>query len=163
MEHRETCETDTLSPQTRYEDPFCEKPNKWAWISLNETRKYDSFDVGWLIDRWNNIAYLINAKAETGNSVPQLNEQINCNEKWIFCLILPGFQFGFRQEHSTTHQLLRITEHITEHLDKSTPTAAVMLDIEKAFDKVWHEGLIYKLRQKRSYFKKDATCQVRGK
>ncbi|GJQ65688.1 hypothetical protein Trydic_g7774 [Trypoxylus dichotomus] len=36
--------------------------------------------------------------------------------------ILPGFQFGFRQEHSTTHQLLRITEHITEHLDKSTPT-----------------------------------------
>ncbi|GJQ70228.1 hypothetical protein Trydic_g22681 [Trypoxylus dichotomus] len=49
--------------------------------------------------------------------------------------ILPGFQFGFRQEHSTTHQLLRITEHITEHLDKSTPTAAVILDIEKAFDK----------------------------
>ncbi|GJQ88759.1 hypothetical protein Trydic_g10574, partial [Trypoxylus dichotomus] len=36
--------------------------------------------------------------------------------------ILPGFQFGFRQEHSTTHQLLRITEHITEHLDKSMPT-----------------------------------------
>ncbi|GJQ68734.1 hypothetical protein Trydic_g17266 [Trypoxylus dichotomus] len=48
--------------------------------------------------------------------------------------ILPGFQFRFRQEHSTTHQLLRITEHITEHLDKSTPTAAVML--EKAFDKL---------------------------
>ncbi|GJQ82943.1 hypothetical protein Trydic_g5943 [Trypoxylus dichotomus] len=61
--------------------------------------------------------------------------------------ILPGFQFGFRQEHSTTHQLLRITEHITEHLDKWMPTAAVMLDIEKAFDKVWHEGLVYKLRQ----------------
>ncbi|GJQ68699.1 hypothetical protein Trydic_g17235 [Trypoxylus dichotomus] len=61
--------------------------------------------------------------------------------------ILPGFQFGFRQEHSTTHQLLRITEHVTEHLDRSTPTAAVMLDIEKAFDKVWHEGLVYKLRQ----------------
>ncbi|GJQ67519.1 hypothetical protein Trydic_g8332 [Trypoxylus dichotomus] len=37
--------------------------------------------------------------------------------------ILPRFQFGFRQEHSTTHQLLRITEHITEHLDRSTPTA----------------------------------------
>ncbi|GJQ88604.1 hypothetical protein Trydic_g6838, partial [Trypoxylus dichotomus] len=48
--------------------------------------------------------------------------------------ILPGFQFGFRQEHSTTHQLLRM------------PTA-VMLDIEKAFDKVWHEGIVYKLRQ----------------
>ncbi|GJQ68011.1 hypothetical protein Trydic_g16744 [Trypoxylus dichotomus] len=61
--------------------------------------------------------------------------------------ILPGFQFGFRQEHSTTHQLLRITKHVTEHSDRTTPTAAVMLDIEKAFDKVWHEGLIYKLRQ----------------
>ncbi|GJQ87739.1 hypothetical protein Trydic_g3832 [Trypoxylus dichotomus] len=61
--------------------------------------------------------------------------------------ILPGFQFGFRQKHSTIHQLLRITEHVAEHLDRSTPTAAVMLDIEKAFDKVWHEGLVYKLRQ----------------
>ncbi|GJQ65269.1 hypothetical protein Trydic_g22046 [Trypoxylus dichotomus] len=61
--------------------------------------------------------------------------------------ILPGFQFGFRQEHSTSHQLLRITEHVTEHLHRSTPTAPVMLDIEKAFDKVWHEGLVCKLRQ----------------
>ncbi|GJQ87143.1 hypothetical protein Trydic_g12039, partial [Trypoxylus dichotomus] len=84
--------------------------------------------------------------------------------------VLPGFQFGFRQEHSTTHQLLRITEHVTEHLDKSTPTTAVMLDIEKAFDKVWHEGLVYKLRQYKfpaaltnlaQHYLKDRTFAVR--
>ncbi|GJQ87960.1 hypothetical protein Trydic_g12890 [Trypoxylus dichotomus] len=50
--------------------------------------------------------------------------------------IIPGFQFGFRRKNSTTQQLLRMSEHITSNMDKSTPTAAIMLDIEKALDKV---------------------------
>ncbi|GJQ86009.1 hypothetical protein Trydic_g14953 [Trypoxylus dichotomus] len=49
--------------------------------------------------------------------------------------IVPGFPFRFRQEHSTTQQLLRISEHITSNMDKPTPTATITLDIEKAFDK----------------------------
>lgn len=61
--------------------------------------------------------------------------------------ILPEFQYGFRQEHSTTQQIARITEHIHKHFNTSTQTAAVFLDIEKAFDKVWHDGLIYKLQR----------------
>ncbi|GJQ79208.1 hypothetical protein Trydic_g5454 [Trypoxylus dichotomus] len=65
--------------------------------------------------------------------------------------IIPGFQFGFRREYSTTKQLLRMSEHITSNMDKSTPTAAIKLDIEKAFDKVWHDGLIYK-RYRKTYF-----------
>ena len=59
-------------------------------------------------------------------------------------VIIPE-QFGFRPKHSTTHQLLRVVEYISSGLNNKTPTAAIFLDIQKAFDKVWHCGLAYKL------------------
>ncbi|KAK9887253.1 hypothetical protein WA026_021104 [Henosepilachna vigintioctopunctata] len=61
--------------------------------------------------------------------------------------ILPDHQFGFRTEHSTIYQLARMTEDIKDKLNISIPTGAIFLDIEKAFDKVWHHGLIYKLKR----------------
>lgn len=48
-------------------------------------------------------------------------------------------------KHSTLHQLLRITEHIENSFHLKQHSLAIFLDIEKAFDKVWHDGLIYKL------------------
>lgn len=61
--------------------------------------------------------------------------------------ILPNQQHGFRNEHSTNLQLLRLTDDITYNFNLSRPTGAVFLDIEKAFDRVWHSGLIYKLKK----------------
>ncbi|GJQ69278.1 hypothetical protein Trydic_g2277, partial [Trypoxylus dichotomus] len=49
--------------------------------------------------------------------------------------IIPHYQLGFREGHSTTHQLVRLTEHITEKMNISTPTAAIFLDVEKAVDR----------------------------
>ncbi|GBL77211.1 putative RNA-directed DNA polymerase from transposon BS [Araneus ventricosus] len=46
---------------------------------------------------------------------------------------------------STTHQLLRVTEYIQEGLNNKLKTGAVFLDIQKAFDRVWQDGLIHKL------------------
>ncbi|GBM69812.1 putative RNA-directed DNA polymerase from transposon BS, partial [Araneus ventricosus] len=57
------------------------------------------------------------------------------------------FQFGFRKGLSTTEQLLRMTEHIREGFDNYFDTAAVFIDIAKAFDRVWIDGLIYKLHK----------------
>lgn len=54
-------------------------------------------------------------------------------------------QFGFRAEHSTTHQLARVLHHFAVALNKREQPVAVLLDMEKAFDRVWHTGLIYKL------------------
>ena len=58
-------------------------------------------------------------------------------------------QSGFRPCDSTISQLLSTTHSIFEAFD-CNPTLevrSIYLDIPKAFDRVWHEGLIYKLRR----------------
>jgi hypothetical protein len=59
--------------------------------------------------------------------------------------IIPPEQFGFRTEHSTTLQLTKLTEKIKNDWNKHQATAAIYLDVEKAFDRVWHAALIHKL------------------
>lgn len=54
-------------------------------------------------------------------------------------------QFGFRKEHSTVHQIKRVYNIINNNKQKRRSTGAIILDIEKAFDSVWHDGLVYKL------------------
>lgn len=54
-------------------------------------------------------------------------------------------QFGFRMGHSTCHQLQRVVNTIKSNKESRHSTAIALLDIEKAFDSVWHEGLIYKM------------------
>jgi len=54
-------------------------------------------------------------------------------------------QFGFRPQHSITAKLVNIITNITNNLNLRHKTATVLLDIEKAFDRVWHDGIIYKL------------------
>lgn len=59
---------------------------------------------------------------------------------------IPDEQFGFRSNHSCTHQLLRLTENIADGFQKKKHTVAIFLDIAQAYDRVWHTGLMYKLR-----------------
>ena len=58
-------------------------------------------------------------------------------------------QSGFRPGDSTTNQLLFIVDEIHQAFQdtKSLEVRAVFLDISKAFDKVWHDGLIFNLKQ----------------
>jgi hypothetical protein len=57
--------------------------------------------------------------------------------------LLNASQFGFRARHSTTLQCTRLADHITLNFKNKMSTAAVFLDIEKAFDTTWHSGLLY--------------------
>jgi hypothetical protein len=59
---------------------------------------------------------------------------------------LPEFQFGFRQGRPTNQQLLHLTEWTTRAFNHKKATGAFFLDVEKAFDQVWYEGLLHKLR-----------------
>lgn len=55
------------------------------------------------------------------------------------------YQFGFRHQHSNTHATANFIIYTYTKKGKRHNVIAVLLDIEKAFDSVWHKGLIYKL------------------
>ena len=59
--------------------------------------------------------------------------------------LLPQEQFGFRTGHSTSLQLLRVVNQIKQNFNYKKSTGFLSLDVEKAFDRVWHNGLLYKL------------------
>ena len=61
-------------------------------------------------------------------------------------LITPK-QSGFRTGDSCINQLLSITHDIFNSFDNGWEVRGVFLDISKAFDKEWPDGLIYKLQQ----------------
>ena len=56
-------------------------------------------------------------------------------------------QSGFRPGDSTTNQLLGLINEIHKSFEKRHEVRAIFLDISKAFDKVWHQGLLFKLKQ----------------
>lgn len=61
--------------------------------------------------------------------------------------LIPYHQFGFRRKHATIEQVHRITNKITSALETKKYCSAAFLDISRAFDKVWHDGLLYKIQQ----------------
>ena len=60
--------------------------------------------------------------------------------------LISSMQSGFRPGDSCIFQLISITSEIYRNFEKHDETRAVFLDISKAFDKVWHDGLIHKLK-----------------
>ena len=61
-------------------------------------------------------------------------------------LLIPN-NSGFKHGDSTVNQLLCLSDIILKSLDKGKEVRMVFLDAAKAFDKVWHKGLLYKLKQ----------------
>ena len=54
-------------------------------------------------------------------------------------------QSGFLKGHSTVHQLIAIYHQVVSSLDCYQNTCMVFCDISKAFDRVWHKGLLFKI------------------
>ena len=55
------------------------------------------------------------------------------------------FQYGFRSSRSTADLLTVVSDRIARAFNRPG-TIAVALDIFKAFDRVWHAGLLHKLK-----------------
>ena len=62
------------------------------------------------------------------------------------CGLFSDFQYGFRSSRSTADLLTVVSDRIARAFNRSGATRAVALDISKAFDKVWHAGLLHKLK-----------------
>ena len=70
---------------------------------------------------------------------------------WILGLMITEgnhseFQRGFRSSWSTADLLIAAPDRIARAFNKSEATPAVALDISKAFKRVWHANLSYKLK-----------------
>ena len=71
----------------------------------------------------------------------KINTHLTQNE------IIPPNQAGFRQNFSINDNMLRLINGTINNFNDNKITGLVMFDVERAFDRVWHDGLFYKLKQ----------------
>ena len=57
------------------------------------------------------------------------------------------YQSGFSPGHSTVHNLIELIHHTCLALEKYEIYCQIFCDISKAFDRVWHRGLLHKLKK----------------
>ena len=60
------------------------------------------------------------------------------------CGLFSDFQYNFRSSRSTADLLTVVPDRIARDFNRSGATRAVALDRSKAFDRVWHAGLLHK-------------------
>ena len=60
---------------------------------------------------------------------------------WLFS----NFQYGFRSSRSTEDLVTVVSDGIARTVNRSGAIQAVPHDVSKAFDRVWHAGLLHKL------------------
>lgn len=63
------------------------------------------------------------------------------------CAVIPTHQFGFRKSHSTVEQVHRVYHSIRQSFECKKYCSAAFLDVQQAFDRVWHKGLLVKIKE----------------
>ena len=72
------------------------------------------------------------------------------NEMFEFLVetkLISSSQCDFKPGDYCINQLLSITHEIYSSFDECLEIRSVLLDISKAFDKVWHDDIVFKLTQ----------------
>jgi len=60
--------------------------------------------------------------------------------------LIPDYQFDFRSKHKIIEQIYRIVKRINNDIEVGRYCTAVFFDLLQAFDKVWHERLLYEIK-----------------
>ena len=114
-------------------------PSEWKIVNVVPT-----FEKGekWCIENYRPVSLL--------PVCGKVFERLLYNNMFSFLseneLIAPK-QSRFWPGDSCTNQLLSITHEILSAFDDGHEVKGAFLDISKAFDSVWHEGLLFKLQQ----------------
>lgn len=119
------------------------------------------FDLGHFPKFWKVAKVIAIPKSGKDNSIPGNNRPISLlpavskvvegvivdkiDSETHSLELLPDEQFGFRGNHSSSHAIMNVTKKANEELARGNSTQIVFLDIQKAFDCVWTNGLIYKM------------------
>ncbi|MDW3615091.1 MAG: reverse transcriptase family protein, partial [Nitrososphaeraceae archaeon] len=121
-----------------------------------------SWDTGSLAADWKEALVLPLAKYGANPSDPNSYRPISLTS--VLCKILERMianrltwyleqnnllnesQSGFRKNRSTIDQLIRLHDDVNKAIHNKGYTVAVLLDFTKAFDLVWKEGLLHKIR-----------------
>ena len=112
-------------------------PSEWKCHSI--TPVYKSGDKA-LVNNYRPISLLcIISKVLEQFVFDHLNIFLNEN------IVLSPHQFGFRKNHSVTHQLLLFLSNVHESLNHYSSCDVIYLDFKKAFDTVPHNELLLKL------------------
>ena len=97
----------------------------------------DCWKVSSVVPVFKNIGEMYNAKNYRPVSfLPVVSK--------VFEKLFPDFQYDFTSFRSTVDLLTVVSDGIAKAFNKSGATRAVALDISKAFDRVWHAGLLHK-------------------
>ena len=64
--------------------------------------------------------------------------------------LISQHQSGFKYADSCINQFLSVTHEIYQSFDEDYNVRSVFLNISKAFDKVWRDGPVFKLKQNRT-------------
>ena len=59
--------------------------------------------------------------------------------------LIPNHEFVFRNKHATIKQAYRVVNKIITSLENIMYCTAAFPDVEKAFDRIWRKGLLYKI------------------
>ena len=82
--------------------------------------------------------------------VGKLQERIIFKHIFNFFLtnnLIYRHQSGFLPGQSTVYQLIDLYNQIVRSIDAKQYTCMVFCEVSKAFDRVWHKGLLFKLQQ----------------
>lgn len=115
-------------------------PSNWKFASVTPVPKPSKNNN--IVNNWRPISQL--------PTISKCYEKVLDNMIRLHCIennLIDPFQFGFQPGSSTVHAIAKIFDDISTGLNRRCPTLAVLIDLQSAFDVIWHDGIVFKLHQ----------------